>query len=324
VEVDVSNSGEIYTVALEEHYCDPDLVALFSESDRKRSDFIAERLFDMGELRLREMDEGGIDLQVLSHAAPATQKMEPTTAVAMARQTNDRLARFVERNPERYAGLGVLPTPAPEAAADELERMVADGLKGAMVNGLTNGRFLDEKQFWPMFARAEKLDVPIYLHPSFPSPVVSNTYYDDYAKQYPELVGPVWGFTVETATQAIRLILSGVFEAHPRLKFILGHLGETLPFLLWRIDDLLARPVNGGLAFSEVFRRHFYLTTSGNFSDAAFACSVSEMGIDRVLFSVDWPFASNKAGTAWIERLGLTNDEKAKVLGGNARSLLKL
>ena len=228
-------------------------------------------------------------------------------------------------NRARFAGLGVLPTSAPEAAADELERMVTRvGLKGAMVNGLTNGRFMDERQFWPIFARAQALDVPIYLHPSLPSPVVAEAYYNDYARQYPELIGPVWGFTVETATQAIRMVLSGVFEEYPRLKIVLGHLGEGLPFLLWRIDDLLSRPVSGGLTFSETFRKHFHLTTSGNFSDAAFACSVAEMGIDRIMFSVDWPFASNKAGTCWIERLGLGPKDKAKVLGGNAKALLKL
>jgi predicted TIM-barrel fold metal-dependent hydrolase len=314
-----------FTVALEEHYCDPELTALFSESERKRPPHIEERLFDMNELRLRELDEGHIDVQVLSHAAPATQKLDKDTAVRMARLANDRLGHFVGLNRARFAGLGVLPTPAPEAAADELERMVTRvGLKGAMVNGLTNGRFMDERQFWPIFARAQALDVPIYLHPSLPSPVVAEAYYNDYARQYPELIGPVWGFTVETATQAIRMVLSGVFEEYPRLKIVLGHLGEGLPFLLWRIDDLLSRPVSGGLTFSKTFRKHFHLTTSGNFSDAAFACSVAEMGIDRIMFSVDWPFASNKAGTDWIERLGLAPRDREKVLGGNAKALLKL
>jgi predicted TIM-barrel fold metal-dependent hydrolase len=314
-----------FTVALEEHYCDPDLTALFSERERKRPPHIEERLFDMGELRLREMDEGHIDVQVLSHAAPATQKLDAETAISLARQANDRLGHFADLNRARFAGLGVLPTPAPEAAADELERIVTRvGLKGAMVNGLTNGRFLDERQFWPIFARAQALDVPIYLHPSSPSPVVAEAYYNDYARRYPELIGPVWGFTVETATQAIRMILSGVFEEYPGLMIVLGHLGEGLPFLLWRIDDVLSRPVCGGLTFSETFRRHFHLTTSGNFSDAAFACSVAEMGIDRIMFSVDWPFASNKAGTDWIERLGLAPKDREKLLGGNAKALLKL
>ncbi len=258
----MSTTPKSLTIALEEHYCDADLVALFAESEQKRPPHIEKRLFDIGAIRLREMDEAGIDIQVLSHSGPATQKLDPGTAVRMAKQTNDRLGALIEANSTRFAGFAVLPTPAPEAAADELERTVTElGFKGALVNGLTNGKFLDEKQFWPIFARAQALDVPIYLHPAFPSPAVSDVYYNDYAREYPELNGPVFGFTAETANQAIRLVLSGVFKEYPNLKIILGHLGEGLPFLLWRINDLLNRPVSGGLTFSETFRKHFYLTT---------------------------------------------------------------
>jgi predicted TIM-barrel fold metal-dependent hydrolase len=318
-------AGKPLTIALEEHYCDADLVALFAANEQKRPPHIEQRLFDIGEIRLREMDEAGIDIQVLSHGGPGTQKLDPTTAVRMAKQTNDRLGALISEHPTRFAGFAVLPTPAPEAAADELERSVTElGFKGALVNGLTNGKFLDEKQFWPIFARAQALDVPIYLHPAFPSPAVSEVYYNDYAREFPELNGPVWGFTAETANQAIRMVLSGVFAEYPRLKIILGHLGEGLPFLLWRINDLLHRPMDGGLTFTETFRKHFYLTTSGNFSDTALACSIAEMGIDKIMFSVDWPFASNKAGTDWVKGTTLSPQDKAKILGGTAKRLLDL
>ena len=192
-----------------------------------------------------------------------------------------------------------------------------------MVHGLTNGKFLDEKQFWPIFERAEALDAPIYMHPSFPSPAVIDVYYKDYASAFPELIGPALGFTVEAATQAIRLVISGVFEKYPKLKIILGHLGEGIPFLLWRIDESLARS-NSGPSFKDIFRRNFYLTTSGNFSDTALTASITEMGIDHIMFSVDWPFISNKTGTDWLHASALSATDKAKVFGGTAKALLKL
>jgi predicted TIM-barrel fold metal-dependent hydrolase len=311
-------------VALEEHYWDPDLVALFPGREGKRVSDVERRLLDMGEVRLREMDEAGIDIQVLSHGAPGTQKLPADAATKMARQTNDRLAEFISGNPKRFAGLGLLPTPDPTAAANELERIVSKlGLKGAMVHGLTNGRFLDEKQFWPIFERAQALDVPIYVHPSFPHPAVIDAYYKDYVAAYPELIGPALGFTVEAATQCVRLVLSGVFDVYPRLKIIVGHLGEGIPFLLWRIDQALSRS-NSGTPFKETFRKNFYLTTSGNFSDTALAASIAEMGVDHIMFSVDWPFISNKMGSDWLNAAPLDTADKSKIFGQNAVALLKL
>jgi 2,3-dihydroxybenzoate decarboxylase len=314
-----------FTIAIEEHYNDPELVAHFTGLDLLRPPVIDRKLLDLDEVRLREMDEGAVDIQVLSHAGPTTQKLTPDVAVQMAKLTNDRLAGTIKRRPDRFAGFAVLPTPAPEAAADELERCVTElGFKGAVINGLTNGKFIDEPQFWPILARAEALGVPIYLHPALPSPEVEKIYYDGITEKFPEFRGPVWGFTAETATQAIRMVLSGALSAYPKLQLILGHLGEALPFMLWRIDDLLARPVGDGLTFSEIFRRNFHLTTSGNFSDTALSCSIAEMGVDRILFAVDWPFASNKAGTDWMMRSALSKPDKAKILGGNARRLLNM
>jgi predicted TIM-barrel fold metal-dependent hydrolase len=311
-------------IALEEHYWDPDLVAMFPGREGKRVSDVERRLLDLGELRLREMDEAGVDIQVLSHGAPGTQKMDAATSTRMARQTNERLAQFIATNRERFSGFALLPTPDPAAAADELDRAVTGlGLKGAMIHGLTNGKFIDEKQFWPIFAKAEALDVPIYVHPSFPHPGVIEAYYRDYAGAFPELIGPALGFTVEAATQAVRLVISGVFERYPNLKIILGHLGEGIPFLLWRIDESLARS-RADLSFKEIFRRNFYLTTSGNFSDTALTASIMEMGVDRILFSVDWPFISNSLATRWLHGTSLSEADKTKIFGENARKLLKL
>jgi len=199
------------------------------------------------------------------------------------------------------------------------------GMKGAMMHGLSRGTFLDDKQFWPIYERAEQLDVPIYLHPGLPHAGVMDAYYSDYAKDFPMVVRAAWGYTVETATLAIRLVLSGVFDAYPRLKIVLGHLGETLPFLVWRVDQALARPgAAKALSFRDTFCGHFYITTSGNFSNPALLCCVMEMGIDRILFAVDWPFVPNKPAVEWMDTVPLCDEDKIKILSGNATKLFRL
>jgi len=312
-------------IALEEHYLDPEIKPHFSGLDVTGAPKVAQRLDDVGALRLAEMDAAGIDVQVLSHAAPSVQKLDPETAVRLARAANDRLHETVRAHPERFAGFATLPTPDPQAAADELERAVTRlGFKGAMVHGLTNGMFLDDRRFWPIFERAQALDVPLYMHPAIPHPAVIEAYYKDYVGKYPTILRAAWGFTVETATQGIRLVLSGVFDSYPGLKIILGHLGEGLPFYVWRINHGLARDGVGGSWFRDVFCEHFYITTSGFFSDPALLCCVMEMGIDHILFSVDYPFVDNPPGTAWMERVPLCADDRRKILSGNAERLLKM
>jgi len=323
----MATSAKQRVIAIEEHYYDPALAALFKGLDARAGARLRDKLENVGELRLKEMDEAGIDVQVLSHGAPSTQKLDPETAVRLAREVNDRLHRTIQTRPDRFAGFAALPTPDPKAAADELARAVNElGLTGAMIHGLTSGDlFLDDKRFWPIFERAQALDVPIYIHPANPHPAVIDAYYKDYMEKFPFIVSTAWGFTVETATQGIRLVLSGVFDAYPRLKIILGHLGETLPFLLWRIDHALSRPGNAPVAFRETFCKHFYITTSGFFSDPAMLCCLQEMGVDRILFAVDWPFVeSSKPGVQWMERIALSTEDKVKILSGNAERLLKL
>jgi len=316
---------KLQVIALEEHYLDPEIKQHITGLDRTGGPKVAERLDDLGALRLAEMDAAGIDVQVLSHGAPSVQKLAPELAVRLARAANDRLAETVRARPDRFAAFAALPTPDPKAAADELERTVARlGFKGAMVHGLTHGLFLDDRRFWPIFERAAALDVPLYLHPAVPHPAVIDAYYKDYVEQYPTILRAAWGFTVETATQGIRLILSGVFDAYPGLKIILGHLGEGLPFYLWRINMGFVRDGAGANWFRDAFCEHFYITTSGFFSDPALLCCVMEMGVDRILFSVDYPFVENPPGTAWVERVPLCAEDRAKIVSGNARRLLKM
>lgn len=311
-------------VALEEHYWDEELAATFPAS-RRGSDALMTKLHDLGAERIRLMDEAGIDMQVLSHGAPSTQHLSADVAVPLSRRVNDRLHTAIAAFPDRLAAFAVLPTADPVAAADELERAVDKlGFKGAMIHGLANGLFLDDKRFWPIFERAESLDVPIYLHPSIPHPAVVEAYYQDYVESFPMVVRAAWGFTVETATLALRLVLSGVFEAHPRLNIILGHLGETLPFLMWRIDAALARPGQKSISFREVFSNGFYVTTSGFFSTPALSCCIEEMGVDRVLFAVDYPYVDNAPGTAWLRELPISEGDRAKIAGDNAARLLRL
>ena len=312
-------------IAIEEHYWDLEVSAQLTTADARGPSAIQERLEDLGELRIKEMDEAGIDVQVLSHAPPATQRLEAETSVALSIGANDRLAEFIATQPDRFAAFAALPTPDPQAAADELERTVTQhGFKGAMIHGLTDGVFFDDKRFWPVFERAQALDVPLYIHPAMPHPAVVDAYYKDYIEDYPGFLTAGWGFTVETATAGIRIVLSGVLDAYPGVKIILGHMGEGLPFLLWRIDSALARPGNKPLAFRDVFSEHFYITTSGNFSDPALLCSIQELGVDRILFSVDYPFVPNPPGVEWMESIHLNNEDKDKILNGNAKRLLRM
>ena len=318
-------NGKSEIIVLEEHYWDRDVAKHFSNMDGTRSPDILERLYDLGALRLKEMDACGVDIQVISHGAPSTQRLTPESAVPLARAANDRLHAAVKANPKRFAAFAALPTPDPKAAADELERAVTKlGFVGAMVHGLTNGVFLDDKRFWPIFERAQALDVPIYLHPAVPHQAVTDAYYKDYLQEFPTLLNAGWGFTVETATQCIRMVLSRVFEKYGRLKFIVGHMGEGLPFSLWRIDSALSREGNAPMHFRETFREHFWITTSGNFSNPALLCSMMEMGADRILFSIDYPFVPNPPGVKWLDTLPVCTEDKHKILSGNARKLLKI
>lgn len=314
-------------IAIEEHYYDKALAATFQGLDARTGGKLRERLEETGALRIKEMDEAGVDVQVLSHGAPATQKLDAASAAQVARGVNDRLHAIVRAQPSRFAAFAALPTADPRAAADELARTVGElGFKGAMIHGLTGGEhFIDDERFWPILERAQALDVPIYLHPAIPHPAVIDTYLKPYHEKFPGLLNAGWGFTIETATAAIRLVLSGAFDRFPRLKVILGHFGETLPFLVWRIDHALSRPGNAPNRFRDTFCNNFYVTTSGFFSDPALLCCLQEMGVDRILFAVDWPFVdSSRLGTHWMERVALSAEDKAKILSGNAARLLRM
>jgi predicted TIM-barrel fold metal-dependent hydrolase len=307
-------------IAIEEHFWTPELQGL-RPTGLVRDPEHAKRLDDIGALRISEMDASGIDMQVLSETAPAVHQLDPDKAIPLARRSNDYLYEHISKNPTRFAGFASLPVADPKAAADELERAVTKlGFKGAMFMGLCKGRFLDEKFFWPIFERAEKLDVPVYLHPSKPHQAVIDAYFKD----HPSLIGPSLGFGNEVLTMAARLVVGGVLDAYPNLKVIIGHLGEGLPFLQWRMDRSLARDAKLPKSFTDYVKQHFWITTSGNFSTPSLLCCVMEMGADRILFSVDYPFVPNPPGVKWMETVPLGPEDRAKILNGNATRLLRL
>lgn len=317
-------AGQSRIVTVEEHFWIPELRDSYTGYARVSPHHPTRELNDLGELRLRHMDEAGIDFQVISHMQPGTQMMDPETAVRCARLANDALYEAVRAHPTRFGGFAEIPTPDPKSAADELERTVTRyGFKGALVNGLTNGLFLDDKRFWVIFERAQSLDVPIYLHPAVPHPDVLKAYYEDYMPNGFPIGAVLWGFMVEAGLQAVRLIQSGVFEKYPKLTFILGHLGEAIPFMLWRCDWLYHH-VFTGTGFAEQFRQHFYLTTSGNFSNSALICTLGEHDPNKIMFAVDWPFNSNVEAVSFINAAPISDEDRRNIFYRNAERLLRL
>ena len=314
-------------IAIEEHYITHEIKSLIVNY-ASMPDHTRVKLNDHFDIRIKEMDEAGIDFQILSHNHPGAQIFSPETSAEQSAKLNDELASIVSVCPNRFAAFASLPMQAPEIAATELERCVTDkGMCGAMLHGMLNGEFFDLPKFWPVFAKAETLDVPIYLHPGVPDKRVSDAYYQDYLKEFKLFNTAGWGFGIEMSTAAVRLVLSGIFEKHPNLKIILGHLGEGLPFLIDRTHEGITTrqsPDKRQVSFRDIFCKHFYITTSGNFSDSALLCSLMEMGSDKILFAVDWPYNNNKDATNWIKKTKLSPDDYQKITHLNAKKLLKL
>jgi 5-carboxyvanillate decarboxylase len=286
------------------------------------------KIINLGKGRLKEMDEAGIDTQVLSLSFPGVEMFDAPDGTSMAKVVNDELSEVVKRYPERFAGFASVAPQDPDAAANELERAVKElGLKGTMINSHIRGEYLDEQKYWVIFERAEKLGVPIYIHPRMPSPDMIKPYL-----AYPGLPGALWGFAAETGLHAMRLICSGVFDKYPGLKIILGHLGEAIPFWLWRLDSRLleeremdpAAYKNLKKTPSQYFKDNFYVTTSGMFWQPVlqFVCSV--LGADRILFAADYPYESSREAVQFIESMPISDVDKKKICHLNAEKLLRL
>ena len=326
------------TVALEEHFTAPALTSRIDPSAISRRGFRKrtlpptgpsplELLPEVGEGRLRSMDEAGITVQVLSSTGPGPDLVAGADGIAMSREINDYLAATVARHPDRFAGFATLPLQEPDAAANELVRAVKElGLLGTLINGTTGGRFLDHPSYDGLLAAAVELDVPIYVHPHLPPEPVRQAYFSELpAGPARVLESAGWGWHSETAIHVLRLVIAGTLDRHPRLKLIIGHMGEMLPMMLARVDDVFAldidhlkRPV------SRAILDQVWITTSGIFTEPPFLAALKTFGIDRIMFSVDYPYAPNPKGRAFLDRLALAPDDMAKLTHRNADTLLRL
>jgi 2,3-dihydroxybenzoate decarboxylase len=285
----------------------------------------------MQNLRIAEMDRHGIELTIVSLNSPAVQAiLDPRKAVDVARRANDALAAEIAKRPDRFAGFAALPMQDPDAAAAELTRCVRDyGFKGALVNGFTqrgvadSAVYYDVPEYRPFWATVQDLGVPFYLHPRTQIPSRMQPY-----EGHAWLVSAVWGFARETSIHALRLIGSALFDRYPRLQIVLGHLGERIPYDMWRIDARLRRIPAGYPCKrppSAYLRENFHITTSGHFSDTALRCAIDEMGLDRLMFSVDYPFEDTVDAASWFDATTeLTEDERRRIGRTNAVELFGL
>ena len=327
------------TVALEEHCLTPELREVLGPQIHpyypvhRWPPALEARLADIGDGRIAEMDAAGIDVQVLSTAQPGLEHTDAARAIPVARAFNDRIAEAIADHPTRFAGFAALPTADPQASAKELERAHRElGLVGAMVNGRTLERFLDDVFFWPIFESAEALGVPIYLHPMPPPKAVYDAYYAGFGDEVGFMLGAgAWGWHVETGLHALRLILAGVFDRFPALQVILGHMGEIVPFMIERASGAFGGASALGtfgtgieMAVADYFPRNFHITTSGFFTAPPLHCALEVLGSDRVMFAVDHPFGDNARGKQFLDEVPIDEHVRAKIAHGNADRLLGL
>ena len=322
------------TIALEEHFVSPDFVSGPGKefmarwrSGGPRGMQIHDRLLEVGDKRIAEMDAAGLDVQVLSLNSPGVEQAEAADQIAVARESNDFLAGAIKRHPTRLVGLAALPIAAPDRAAEELERAIHKlGFKGTLINGHTRGRYLDDKFFWPILERADALNVPVYLHPTIPTKAVVDALYGGFSPAVTAtLSGGAWGWHIETAVHLIRMILGGVFDKFPKLQVVIGHLGEGIPFMLPRMNrnlppemTKLARPLGA------YFRENVHYTFGGFNFPATFANLVQEVGIDRIMFSVDYPYGSMEEALAFLKQLPVSPADRERIAHGNAETLYRL
>jgi len=317
------------TIGLEEHFVTPELAGYGAGTATIAQPHVwaaaSRRLLDLTGERLAGMDAAGLDLQVLSLNSPGIQaEPEPAIAVTRAAAVNDLLAGLIAEHPTRFAGFAALPLQDPQAAAKELERAVTQlGMKGALVNAHTQGRYLDDPALRVVWEYAQGLDVPLYLHPA------NGVDSAHVLAGHPELIGPMWSWGTDTASHALRLIFGGVFDDFPEAKLLLGHMGEGLPYVLWRLDSRWDFHNHHGIELargnpSAYLRHNLYITTSGVCSAPPLRCALDALGAEHVLFGTDYPFEDMATATAFLATAPISDAERAAVAHGNAERLLRL
>jgi predicted TIM-barrel fold metal-dependent hydrolase len=323
-------------VTLEEHISFPEMTQLipkealgnFGQSPQMQK--IAPKLADITNQRLTSMDDTGITMQVLSVDGMGANLLSAEAGPAFATRYNTLIAQKIAAHPERFSAFAHLPMTAPLAAADELERAVKEhGFRGAMIRGLTNDQFLDHPKFAPIFERAIKLNVPVYLHPGLPPKSVAEAYYSHFSHHAGMLESIAcygWGWHCETAIHVLRLFVAGIFDRYPALKLIIGHMGEMLPMMMVRSDRAF-KPGTGGAnqrTLIDTFHQQLYITTSGFFTQPPLKLAIDTFGIDNIMFSVDYPFSTNEMGLAFLHSIELPDAQIEKIAHGNADKLLFL
>ncbi|CAN5448224.1 amidohydrolase family protein [soil metagenome] len=331
-------------IATEEAFSIREIAALFHEITKTTSSSIEmpvlkinyadmegerlQKLFDIGEGRLAEMDRNDVDMHLLSLTSPGVQMFRPDIANAFAALANDRLAEAIVRHPTRFAGLAAFAPQDPQAAVKEMERAVTTlRLNGFIVNSHTNNEYLDHEKFWPILEAAEALDRPIYIHPRGPSDGMAAPFrLGDGGLANGNIENAAWGYAVETGTHAIRMILSGVFDRFPKLKIVLGHMGENIPFALWRLDFMGGPPRNKRIELmpSEYFRRNFAITTSGVEHHPTLRYAIEVVGEDNVMWAIDYPYQPTTPAVASMDSAPIPDAVKEKVYHGNAERLFHI
>lgn len=311
-------------IALEEHFATPGLMAGPGAWLASYPQWV-DPLLDIGDGRVAAMDAAGIDTAVLSLTAPGVEQLEGPEAVTLARESNDILGKAVREHGGRLAGFATVPISVPGAAAEELERAVRDyGFLGVIINGHSSGRYLDDPFFRPVLDRVAALGIPVYLHPTLPPPAVVEACYAGLPDPVSSALSTVgWGWHANTATHVLRLILGGVFDRYPGLQLIIGHMGETLPFMLPRFDSVLPPPLTRLRRPVSAYLRENVSYTFANFNDqATFANLRAQVGIDRIMFSADYPFGSMAEGRQFLDALPLSAGERDQIACQNAEKLL--
>jgi predicted TIM-barrel fold metal-dependent hydrolase len=322
-------------ITVEEHFGSPGFLAgpgrSYKEQMLKASFLGGERLIqqlcEMGTSRIQEMDAAGIDMQILSLNYPGVEQSEPEEAMAIAREANDCLRDAILHHPTRFAGLAALPTGAPEKAVQELQTRVGQKVfKGVIINGHNRGRYLDDPFYWPVLECAESLGIPIYLHPTLPPKGVQDASYSGFSPGVDFLLaGPAWGWHMETAVHVLRMVVGGVFDRFPALQVVIGHMGEGLPFMLPRLNAFLPQAVTKLNRPVGAYLRENLHYTFGSFNyPATFLNLVLEVGFDRILFSVDYPYGSMQESRDFLDKLAASPGDKERIAHLNATRLFKL